>query len=95
MITHIKCGKTHMGIIRTETKTDYRVLSDKIQVGNIQYKGNWKTEKVIKRGGIKLKCLSCETIIETAKELDGCSGFTIDKKKGVIFITSVLDRFIE
>ena len=95
MITHIKCGKTHMGIVRTETKTDYRVLADKIQVGNIQYKGNWKTEKVIKEGKIKLKCLSCETIIESGEELDGWGEFVIDKNKGVIFITDILDRFTE
>ena len=67
----------------------------KMQVGNIQYKGNWKTEKVIKEGKIKLKCLSCETIIESGEELDGCGEFVIDKNKGVIFITDILDRFTE
>ncbi len=95
LITHIKCGKTHLGIIRTETKTDYRVLADRVNIGTIEYKGNWKTEKVIRGGGIKLKCLSCETIIETGKELDGCSDFVIDKNKGVVFVSDALDRFTE
>jgi hypothetical protein len=93
MITHTKCGKSHLGVIRKTNSVEYRVLNDVKNIGNISFKGNWKQEKKQLEGEVKLKCLACETEISSGEELTGCSEFKIHKTKGVLFITNRLDRW--
>ena len=87
-----KCGKSHMGIIRSKKITEYRVLQDELNLGTMVFKGNWKTEQTSSKSKPQLKCLACETIIKSGDDLNGCGGFKFNKKEEVLFYTDFWDK---
>ena len=88
-----RCGKSHMGIIRSKEIVEYRVLQNILDLGKMNFKGNWKTEQTTTKSIPKLKCLACETIIKSGDDLNGSSEWEF-KKDGVVFKTDGLTKFL-